>query len=108
MGRMRGRVNGVPWSGLVRKSGMWRCPRLGVGIAVCRESSRLGYRLAAKLAAVRGERDLREALSAGLGGGGFGSLDPFEQAICRKHDEEVDDCGEQDKGNDGVDEIARR
>ena len=65
--------------------------------------------LSAELAAGGGEGDVAEALSAGLGGDGLGcgcSLEFGDEVIGGRNDEEVDDRGQHEEGDEGVEEVA--
>jgi len=63
-------------------------------------------RLSAELAASGGGGDLGEALRAGFVGDGFGALDAGEQLLHGKHEEEVDDEGDDQEIDDRCNEAA--
>lgn len=63
-------------------------------------------RLTAKLAAGCSERDIREALSTGLGGNGFGALHLCHKVVGGHNDEEVDDESQQEEPDRSVEEVA--
>lgn len=62
--------------------------------------------LSAELAAGCRKRDVGEALAAGLGGDGVGSLEPRHQVIGRRDDEEVDDESQKEEADGGVEKVA--
>ena len=62
--------------------------------------------LAAVLAAGGGERNVAEALGAGLDGDGLRSLDAGHEGVGRQDDEEIDDGGHQEERDEGVEEVA--
>ena len=59
-------------------------------------------------AAFGGEGNVGEAFGAGVGGGwrGFRGAEFFEQRVDGEHEDEVDDSGDEEEGNDGVEEVA--
>jgi len=63
-------------------------------------------RLGAELAAGRGERDVAQALRAGLGGGAGGAAETQQKGVDWKDDEEVNHDRDKGKGDRGVEKVA--